>query len=448
MAWPRDNQEDLIKFYGNPAGGVAPQLVKVIPPFRMTYDGKPLSHLMFHRLAAPALERALKRVWDYYGHDQKKIDALGISKTAGTYNPRFIRGSTTKWSNHAYGAAIDINAEENGFNVAGNIPIPMIAAFKAEGARWGGDYKGRTDPMHFEFCASGEPARTFDEWLKHYGAKPLGAPRAVKPPKGITADMRRRMAKSIVDFEARRDARGRLAVYNLPANDGGGAYEVAGINVKYHPAQAAKLKALIAAGKHDEAEQSVIDYLVAYTNVASGWTPYAGVEFYLRDSVFNRGPKGAARILQRALGVPDDGEIGPTTRDVMAALTADEILTKLRAGREDYERNVVGYRANFWRGLVNRWDKALASAQAFQKEQGALPAIVKRTIETGTGGGLAAYTFWDWIKDHPLETALIILALGALAFVAFRILKKSRAKPPAQPIAPIPAIIESEGPPQ
>ena len=119
MAWPRDNKSDLIAFYGDPArDAVASQLVKVVPPFRMTYDGKALPHVMFHQLAAPALERALQRVWEYYGRDQTKIDSLGISKTAGTYNKRFIAG-TTRWSNHAFGAAIDINAEENGFFAAG-----------------------------------------------------------------------------------------------------------------------------------------------------------------------------------------------------------------------------------------------------------------------------------------------------------------------------------------
>ena len=56
-------------------------------------------------------------------------------------------------------------------------------------------------------------------------------------------DLRRAMAKAIVDFEARRDARGRLAVYRLPAGDGGGSYEVAGINDRYHPTEAAHLAA-------------------------------------------------------------------------------------------------------------------------------------------------------------------------------------------------------------
>jgi hypothetical protein len=175
--WPKDNQAALISFYGNPgSGAVANQLIKVVPPFKMYYDGTRVANLLFHKKAAPALLAALNKAWDYYGQDQEKVNAVGISKTAGTYNKRYIRGSSSKWSNHAYGAAIDINAEENGFNVTGNIPLVLIAAFKSEGARWGGDYRGRKDPMHFEFCDSGEPQRTFEQWLEHYGVPEVESP--------------------------------------------------------------------------------------------------------------------------------------------------------------------------------------------------------------------------------------------------------------------------------
>jgi hypothetical protein len=149
----------------------------------MTEDGKPVPYLVFHKKAAASLLAALNSVWDYYGHDQAKMDALGITKTAGTYNKRVIAG-TTRWSNHAFGAAIDINAAENGFNVVGNIPRAMIAAFKAQGARWGGDYKGRTDPMHFEFCESGEPKQSFEAWLAHYGVSKSEATAAPVSPTG------------------------------------------------------------------------------------------------------------------------------------------------------------------------------------------------------------------------------------------------------------------------
>lgn len=154
--WPKDNQAALIAFYGTPGPQVESQLVSVVPPFKMYYDGKPIASIKFHRKAAGALKAALDEIWEHYGRDQNKIDALGISKYAGSYNPRYIRGSTTKWSNHAYGAAIDLNAEDNGFGKGhGNIPLPVIEAFKRQGARWGGDYRGRTDPMHFEFCDAG-----------------------------------------------------------------------------------------------------------------------------------------------------------------------------------------------------------------------------------------------------------------------------------------------------
>lgn len=156
--WPRDNQDALIAFYGTPGADVERQLVSVVPPFRMTYEGKPIQAIRFHRKASAALQAALKEIWDHYAHDQKQIDTLGISRYAGAYNPRFIRGSSSKWSNHAYGAAIDLNAEDNGFGKGhGTIPQPVIDAFKRQGARWGGDYHGRTDPMHFEFCDNGQP---------------------------------------------------------------------------------------------------------------------------------------------------------------------------------------------------------------------------------------------------------------------------------------------------
>lgn len=155
--WPKDNQADLLAFYGAPGAAVESQLVDVVPPFRMTYEGKPIKAIKFHKKAAPALLAALTEIWEHYGKDQATIDRLGLSRYDGAYNPRFIRGSSSKWSNHAYGAAIDINAQENGFNTGhGTMPQPAVDAFKRQGARWGGNYHGRTDPMHFEFCDNGE----------------------------------------------------------------------------------------------------------------------------------------------------------------------------------------------------------------------------------------------------------------------------------------------------
>ncbi|MDN3278769.1 M15 family metallopeptidase [Frankia sp. RB7] len=153
--WPHDDPASLAAFYGDPARDEpGKQLVPVIPPFQMYYDGKPVKQILFHRKAAAALRAALDDIWNSCGRDQARIDALRISHYSGAYNHRLIRGSADRWSNHAYGAAIDFDAEHNGFNTGhGTMPQAVIDAFKRQGALWGGDYHGRTDPMHFEFCS-------------------------------------------------------------------------------------------------------------------------------------------------------------------------------------------------------------------------------------------------------------------------------------------------------
>lgn len=154
--WPKDTQAARNTFYGDPGKGeIAHQMVPVVPPFAMYYEGKRVKAISFHRRAAPALLAALNEIWDYCQHDQARIDAAGVSKYAGAYNHRLVRGSKTKWSNHAYAAAIDLNAEENGLYAKGNMPQFVIDAFCRQGAMWGGWYTGRKDPMHFEFVDNG-----------------------------------------------------------------------------------------------------------------------------------------------------------------------------------------------------------------------------------------------------------------------------------------------------
>ncbi len=175
------------------------------------------------------------------------------------------------------------------------------------------------------------------------------------------------MAGKIVDFEARRDNQGRLRVYILPAGDGGGTYEVAGINDRFHPTEAAALRRLVEAGRYDEAEEYARNFVASYTDAGDRWTPYDAVESYLRDCIFNRGAGGAARIYQMALGVRVDGDVGPITIEAGERARAQPLLQALRASRERYEREVVGRDedSQFWRGLVNRWNNALAFAEQF-----------------------------------------------------------------------------------
>jgi hypothetical protein len=183
--WPHDDPRARAAFYGDPAlNQVDAQLVWVKPPFQMYYEGKPIDArgFKFHRKAAPALLRVLNRIWDECNHDQMKVDAAGVSDFCGAYNKRKIRGRENErdaWSSHAYGAAIDINAKGNALgNPHGNMPAFVVAAFKSEGFRWGGDYHGRKDFMHFEGVDNGLP----DAVAPAPKPKPVEAPKPKPAP--------------------------------------------------------------------------------------------------------------------------------------------------------------------------------------------------------------------------------------------------------------------------
>ena len=200
-----------------------------------------------------------------------------------------------------------------------------------------------------------------------------------KPLSAKAENRRLKICKQIVKWEGRYKD-GKLQVYTLPSNDGGGKYEVAGINEKYHPEMAKKLAALIKAGKHDEAEEAAAEHIAKFTDTTAQHVKNAGVEAFLRDTAFNRGNGGAAKILQIALSVTADGKIGPITKKLLATKESTkpvEFLQSLRDARETYERDIIGYRANFWQGLVNRWNKAHASALEMIKGEEAKAAAAE-----------------------------------------------------------------------
>lgn len=90
----------------------------------------------------------------------KEWEDLGLLSRIITFNgcyvPRFVRGSKTTLSNHAFGVAFDINASYNGLYVTppavgekGSVRELVPSALKW-GFFWGGHYIRRKDGMHFE----------------------------------------------------------------------------------------------------------------------------------------------------------------------------------------------------------------------------------------------------------------------------------------------------------
>lgn len=160
-SWPK--QADCDKFYGNPRGAdpsmpsptwELENLTHIIPPYKMFYDGKPVSRLRVHKKCAAAFMEAFNNILKAADGDQKVIDHWGASIYGGGYNYRLKRAGTTL-SMHSYGCAIDLDPANNGFRDStprlAQFP-QVVKAFKDVGAVWGGDWPNNTDGMHFQFA--------------------------------------------------------------------------------------------------------------------------------------------------------------------------------------------------------------------------------------------------------------------------------------------------------
>jgi hypothetical protein len=98
------------------------------------------------------------------------IDEGGLDDWGYCY--REIRGSSTNLSNHSSGTAIDLNATKHPLGKAGTFPLAKVAMIQAlakkYSLRWGGDYIGRKDEMHFEIAI---PPSKVEAAIAKIGAK-------------------------------------------------------------------------------------------------------------------------------------------------------------------------------------------------------------------------------------------------------------------------------------
>lgn len=122
---------------------VVPQLIGVTGA-----NGK--GYVQFHKAAVPQL-LALWKAWE----DAGLLDR--VLTYAGSWVPRFVRGSRTSLSNHAWGTAFDINAAWNGLRARPALlgqpgcVRELVPLANEHGFWWGGHFE-RQDGMHFE-CA-------------------------------------------------------------------------------------------------------------------------------------------------------------------------------------------------------------------------------------------------------------------------------------------------------
>ena len=105
--WPF--YRDMQRFYGAP--GKHQTYLQVPYGMRLAWDQtKPITRFSIHEKCHDSALRVLQRVLSHYGEDQ--IATLGLNLFGGCLNVRRMRGGT-KWSTHAWGAAIDFDPSRN-----------------------------------------------------------------------------------------------------------------------------------------------------------------------------------------------------------------------------------------------------------------------------------------------------------------------------------------------
>ena len=122
--------------------------------------------VVFRKLYAARFPiRRLRKVDAYRGSD----DASMAADNTSAFNCRFVSG-TRRWSQHAYGEAIDVNPVENPYLQGSRVSPPagrrfldrsrarpgmaveggvLLRAFASVGWKWGGRWSGSRDYQHF-----------------------------------------------------------------------------------------------------------------------------------------------------------------------------------------------------------------------------------------------------------------------------------------------------------
>lgn len=137
-----------IKILGN---WTAENIVKVKIPQLIGVYGAPKDGVIYwHKLGVEQIKGFFQAVED------AGLLHLIIS-WAGSYNARFIRGSSTSLSNHSWATAFDINAPENwlgqqpaAIGKKGSL-LQLVEIAHQFGFYWGGHFQ-RLDGMHFELA--------------------------------------------------------------------------------------------------------------------------------------------------------------------------------------------------------------------------------------------------------------------------------------------------------
>lgn len=127
------------------------------------------------------------------------------------------------------------------------------------------------------------------------------------------------------------------------------------------PATIAELKVI-------PADATAAIYKQGYWDLVRGDDLFAGIDLFCFDSAVNCGPARAARWLQHALGVNEDGQIGPATLRAQADASDHLVIEDMRQQREAHYRSQPTF-GHFGGGWINRLTLVSEQAEAWVEKR-------------------------------------------------------------------------------
>ena len=158
-------------------------------------------------------------------------------------------------------------------------------------------------------------------------------------------------------------------------------------------------------------------YRARYWNRVNGDHLPAGIDLATMDGAVNSGVPRGAKWLQRAVGVPADGAVGPQTIAAADAVPSSRTIERMLEDREVFLRRLRHW-STFGRGWMRRLRRVRAEALELARKN---PALDRTAVGTGAIA-VAERPAAEAVERAPFLPGWLglVLVVAALAYLAWR----------------------------
>ena len=114
-------------------------------PYPLIYTGKEVKRSRCHCLLVEVFQEIFQEIKNKGLEDEAK-------NFGGIYARRSIRDRPSFPSTHSFGIAIDLEPQKYPLGSDKRMPEELIKTFEQWGFFYGGDFKSRKDPQHFQYA--------------------------------------------------------------------------------------------------------------------------------------------------------------------------------------------------------------------------------------------------------------------------------------------------------